>query len=84
MLFCMRTTLNLDDQLITQAKILAARNGVTLTQVIEDALRVALFRSPEAAPEDPFRIDAARGPRKLRPGVDLYDNAALRDLVDGL
>ncbi len=35
----LRTTLQLDDELIVQAKISAARTGRTLSQVIEDALR---------------------------------------------
>ena len=42
MLVCMRTTLQLDDELVVQAKIRAARSGRTLSQVIEDALRQAL------------------------------------------
>ena len=39
MLLCMRTTLNLNDNLIRQAKVRAAQLGVTLTEVIESALR---------------------------------------------
>src|SRR5438477_407916 len=39
MLLCMRTTLDIDDQLLTQAKLLACGAGKTLTAVIEDALR---------------------------------------------
>jgi predicted transcriptional regulator len=34
----MRTTLQLDDALVSEAKVLAARTGRTLSQVIEDAL----------------------------------------------
>jgi predicted transcriptional regulator len=41
MLVCVRTTLQLDDELVAQAKISAARSGRTLSQVIEDALRQA-------------------------------------------
>ena len=39
MLFCMRTTLDLDDALMRRAKALAAREGVTLTALMERALR---------------------------------------------
>jgi hypothetical protein len=42
MLFCMRTTLDIDDTLHRRAKELAARTGRSLTSVIEDALRDAL------------------------------------------
>lgn len=45
----MRTTLNLDDVLIAEAKILAVRRRTTLTAVIEAALRGALSRETTAA-----------------------------------
>jgi hypothetical protein len=35
----MRTTLNIDDELIKEAKIAAIREGITLTEYIERALR---------------------------------------------
>ena len=38
----MRTTLNLDDGLVMQAKILAIRRRTTLSRLIEDALREAV------------------------------------------
>ncbi|HYH32585.1 MAG TPA: DUF6364 family protein [Pseudonocardia sp.] len=38
----MRTTLQLDDDLVVEAKVLAARTGRTLSQLIEDALRQTL------------------------------------------
>jgi metal-responsive CopG/Arc/MetJ family transcriptional regulator len=40
----MRTTINIDDQLLMQAKAQAAASGVTLAQLIEDALRESLIR----------------------------------------
>jgi hypothetical protein len=40
----MRTTINVDDQLLVQAKAQAATLGVTLAQFIEDALRESLMR----------------------------------------
>ena len=38
----MRTTINLDQGLLTEAKVLAQRTGKTLTAVIEEALRERL------------------------------------------
>jgi len=35
----MRTTINIDDALLAQAKQVAARTGRSLTDVVEDALR---------------------------------------------
>jgi hypothetical protein len=75
----MRTTLQLDDALISEAKVVAARTGRTLSQVIEDALRQALIprpREPRQAPPLPT------SPGVPRAGVDLDDNAGLRDLMD--
>ncbi|MGH3940438.1 MAG: hypothetical protein ACRDTG_17735 [Pseudonocardiaceae bacterium] len=76
----MRTTLQLDDALVVQAKISAARSGRTLSQVIEDALRQALV--PRAEPAR-LRVSVPTSPGRLRPGVNLDDNAGLLDLMDG-
>lgn len=40
----MQTTLRLDDQLFRQAKVEAAREGITLTQFIQEGLRMRLQR----------------------------------------
>lgn len=79
MLICMRTTLNLDDGLMTAAKRQAADRGVTLTQIIEDALRAELTRQRDAPP---FRLEfpVVRGGRP--PKVDLADRSALYDAME--
>jgi hypothetical protein len=78
---CVRTTIRLDDQLLVEAKALAARTGRTLTAVIEDALRQALAakdRLEEPRPALPtFAGDG------LQPGVDLDDTASLVALMEG-
>ena len=43
----MRTTLNLNDELVAEAKILAVRRRTTLTAVIENALRDAVAAADE-------------------------------------
>jgi hypothetical protein len=78
-----RTTIKLDDDLLTEAKSTAARTGQTLASVIEDAVRESFARrgrSPvrQASPEIPVF-----GHGGLRPGVDLDDTAALLDVMDG-
>ncbi|MGQ0680061.1 MAG: DUF6364 family protein [Actinomycetota bacterium] len=75
----MRTTLKLDDALVIEAKVLAARTGRTLSRLIEDALRQLLapqrreVRAPVVLPTSPGAP---------RAGVSLDDNAALRDFMD--
>jgi hypothetical protein len=76
----MRTTINLDDALLAEAKQVAARTGRSLTAVVEDALRESLRR----------RRDTTRRPLELpvfgeggvQPGVDLDDGVALLDLME--
>lgn len=78
----MRTTLNLDDDLVARAKAVAALRGRSLTSLLEDALRAVLEReaSAEVAERAVLPVDVGR----LRSGVSLDDNAALRDLMDDL
>ena len=76
----MRTTIRLDDDLLGRAKRVAVERGVTLTAVIEDALRRAL--APDAArTREPVSLPTFRGDG-LQPGVDLDDTASLLDVMD--
>lgn len=77
----MRTTIRLDDQLLTETKQLAARTGRTLTAVIEDALREMMARRQQVAKLPRVRLPTFSG-NGLLPGVDLDDSAALSDLMD--
>jgi hypothetical protein len=80
MLVCMRTTLNLDPDLMRTAKETAARTGRTLTAVIEDALRLSLGSD---APPPVAPLDLPISPGRPLPGVDLDDAAPLLDLLEG-
>lgn len=77
----MRTTLNLDDHLLREAKRLAAETGQTLTSVFEDALRERLARRPGSAPRKPVRLKTF-GAGGVQAGVDLDDTAALLELME--
>ena len=78
----MRTTVRLDDQLLTDAKEHAARTGRTLTALLEDALRALL--ALENRPKEPrSRKLPTYGEGGLQPGVDLDNSADLLDLMDG-
>jgi Arc/MetJ family transcription regulator len=76
----MRTTIRLDDDLLTRAKRAAIERGTTLTAVIEDALRQALAVEP-ARRRKTVSLPTFRGDG-LQPGVDLDDTASLLDLLD--
>ena len=78
----MRTTVRLEDTLMREAKMRAAEEGITLTQLIADALR---DRLAGMRGEGPARVPVeltSYGRGGLRPGIDLGDNRAVRDLMD--
>jgi predicted transcriptional regulator len=77
----MRTTIRIDDQLLLEAKRLAARTGRTLTAVVEDALREVVARQETVGRRVPVRLTTA-GAGGILPGVDLDDSAALLELMD--
>lgn len=77
----MRTTVNIDDDLLTRAKWVASRTNRTLGDVIDDALRVLLVErhSPEGhAGTVILPVDGHAG---FRPGVDLEDKDAVAELL---
>jgi len=76
-----RTTINLDDDLLREAKLLARTTGKTLTAVIEDALRERLARRQSRQPHAASELPVVNG-RGLRAGIDLDDSAGLRELMD--
>ena len=73
----MRTTLNLDDHLVRQAKELALRTDRTLSAVIEDALRAAFSKK---SPPPRLRIPSIDF--GFPADLDLSNNAAVRDWAD--
>lgn len=78
----MRTTVRLPDDLLRDAKRLAAESDRTLTSLIEDGLRAILRGRPAVAPEpEPVRLETF-GRGGTLPGVDLDDSAALLDRME--
>jgi Bacterial antitoxin of type II TA system, VapB len=77
----MRTTINIDDDLLAEAKQVAARTGRTLTAVVEDALRESLHRRNRPGMRT-IELPVF-GEGGFQPGVDLDDSAALLELMEG-
>jgi len=77
----MRTTIRLDEELLTDAKKLAAETGQTLTTIIADALQEVLARRKHTVRRAPIRLRTVKG-RGLLPGADLDDSASLLDLME--
>ena len=77
----MKTTLDINDQLLADAKALAARQRTTLTRVIEEGLQLRL-RGRSTPPADaPLRLPVFEGQGGLVEGVDPLSNKALLEAL---
>ena len=78
----MKTTLDINDTLLADAKALAARQRTSLTRLIEEGLQLRL-RSPQvAARAGRRRIPVFKGRGGLVPGLSPTSNKALLDAAD--
>ncbi|MGB5297083.1 MAG: type II toxin-antitoxin system VapB family antitoxin [Thermoanaerobaculia bacterium] len=77
----MRTTVRLDDDLLREAKRHAAEKGMTLTALLDQALREILASGDRAPEPDRVELPSFKG-QGLQPGVSLDDAASLLDLMD--
>jgi len=76
----MRTTVDLPDDLLGEAKARAAREGRSLSDVVSDAVRSSFARAP-ASEREAIELPTFDG-GGLQPGVDLDDSAALLDVME--
>ncbi len=74
----MKTTVEIDDALFSQAKALAAKENLSIRSLIEEGLRSAIA-ARNAATVKPFRLrdGSFKGGRGLQPGVDWKDLVSL-------
>ena len=77
----MRTTLDIDDAVLRRAKEVAAKEGKTLTRVVEEALRDRV--SSDKRPKTPFKLKLLTKKGRVVPGVDLSDRDALYERMEG-
>ncbi len=77
----MRTTVDIDDDLLRRAKEQAARSGRTLTSVLEDGLRLALAAGRKPSRKGRVRLPVSTQKPGLCPGVDLDSWAGLLDVM---
>lgn len=76
----MKTTLDLNDALLTEAKTLAAQQHTSLTRLIEEGLQLRL--RAQRAPTRPVRLPVYRGKGGLVSGLDGLSNKALLEAAD--
>jgi Family of unknown function (DUF6364) len=72
----MKTTLDINDQLLADAKALAAQQRTSLTRVIEQGLQLRL-RSQVAPRRGKLRLPIFNGRGGLVAGVDSLSNKAM-------
>lgn len=78
----MRTTVDIGDELLREARQAALRRSCTLSALVEEALRKVLAPPPHPVSSEPTRL-VTFGGRGLHPGIDLDDSASLLDAMDG-
>ena len=77
----MKTTLNLDDRLLREAKKRAADEDRTLTGLIEAALRAYL--QPANPPGPPFKLKLLIKKGRVVPGINWDDRDSLYERMEG-
>ena len=76
----MKTTLDLNDALLREAKAVAAQQSITLTRLIEEGLQLRLRR--QKAPSKAARLPIYKGKGGLVPGLDGLSSKAMLDAAD--
>lgn len=78
----MKTTLNINDQLIADAKALAAQQRTSLTRLIEEGLQMRLRTPVAAAPRGKVRLPVFKGSGGLVAHVNPLSNKSLLGALD--
>jgi hypothetical protein len=78
----MKTTLDINDQLLADAKALAAQQRTTLTRLIEEGLQLRLRAKADAAKPGRVRLPVFKGRGGLVAGVNPLSNKSLLKALD--
>jgi hypothetical protein len=78
----MKTTLNLRDDLVAQAKALATKESTTLTRMIEEGLTLRLRKTRRVSEGTVKELPVSPQSGGLRIGVDGTRNQSLFDAAD--
>lgn len=78
----MKTTLDLNDQLLANAKALAAQQRTSLTRLIEEGLQLRLRANATGQARKRTRLPVFNGRGGLVAGIDPRSNKALLEALD--
>ena len=76
-----RTTIRIDEKLLISAKKAAASKRISLTKLIEEALREKLYLPDNRKQDRRVELVTVEG-NGLQPGIDIDDSAALLDAME--
>lgn len=77
----MDTMIPINEQLLREVEVVAAKTGRTVPAVVEDALREAFSRRQPTAPRRPLEFPTFDS-GGLMPGVDIDNSASLLDIME--
>jgi hypothetical protein len=77
----MKTTLDIDDELLVRAKAASARERKSLAAIIEEGLRLRLRRGA-LKPVEAVRLPVFRGGKGFAPGIDPTSNRSIYKVSD--
>ena len=78
----MKTTLNIQDNLLANAKAAAAMQRTTLTRLIEEGLTMRLATPAKTAALRGVTLPVMKGKGGLRSGIDPTSNRAMLDAME--
>ena len=78
----MKTTLNIRDDLVAQAKALAAKESTTLTKMVEEGLTLRLRRTGAVSRAPLKDLPISKRSGGLSKGIDGTSNRSLFDAAD--
>lgn len=78
----MKTTLDINDQLLADAKALAAQQRTSLTRLIEEGLQLRLRAKTAPKQRGKLRLPVFKGRGGLVVGVNPLSNKALLEALD--
>jgi hypothetical protein len=77
----MRTTIRINDDLLSRAKKRAAEEGRTLTSLIEDALRLVMGK-PKASRGGRVELPVSKASGGVLPGIDLNRSSDVEEAMN--
>lgn len=78
----MKTTLDIDDQLLIQAKVAAALERSTLTRLVEEGLALRLRKCSDGPRKSGLELPVYHGKGGLLPGIDPTSNRSMFEAAD--